>query len=123
MSWCRFSTICENNISSDIYVYEDVIGGVTIHIAERKRKYEEFAPRMPNFQEVTPAEWIMANHRRSDWLEYNAPFYDINLPYAGETFNFNNKDDLIEKLDELRELGYNFPERVFDFAKEWEPEL
>lgn len=99
MSWCRFSTICDNNKSSDLYIYDDVMGGVTVHIASMKRINEELAPRMPNISEVGPKEWIMANHKREEFLEDIAPLVEIDLPYAGETFNFNNKEKLIEKLD------------------------
>jgi len=119
MSWCRFSTICENNKSADIYLYEDVAGGVTVHLASKRRLNEELAPRMPNLSDVTPAEWIMANHKREDWLGDNAPFVEIYLPYAGKTHNFTKKEKLLKFLDKLKELGYNFPEHVFEIANEW----
>lgn len=122
MSWCRFSTICENNISSSLYIYEDVAGGVTIHIAARKRINEELAPRMPNLADVTPAEWITANHKREDFLEDIAPLVEIDLPYAGETYNFNDKEELLKFLYNLKELGYNFPEYVFEIAKGYDSE-
>lgn len=117
MSWCRFSTICDNNKSSNLYIYDDVNGGVTVHIASMKRINEELAPRMPNLSDVTPAEWIMANHRREDFLKDIGPLVEINLPYSGETHNFNDKEELLEFLYKLKELGYNFPEYIFEIAK------
>ena len=122
MSWCRFSTICENNKKSSLYIYEDVGGGVTILVAARKRKNEEFAPKLPDILEVGTEEWLEAVGKRGAWIEKNAPLLEINLPYAGETFNLNDKEELISFLYKLKEIGYNFPEYVFDIAKEWKME-
>ena len=135
MSWCRFSTICENNLSSDLYIYESCNGGVEVIIASRKRDNEINAPKVPAWREVWDLnkddsdewhkwwhEFSRCNQERKKWLEENSEWINIALPYAGEMFNFTVKEELLEFLYKLKELGYNFPEWVFEQAKEWEPE-
>jgi len=134
MSWCRFSTICENNLSSDLYIYESCMGGVDVIIASRKRDNELDSPKVPAWREVydlnkdDSEEWhkwwhefSKCSEERKQWLE-NQEWVNIALPYAGEMFNFTVKEELREFLYKLKELGYNFPEWVFEQAKEWEPE-
>ena len=36
MSYCRWSSLCEDGSTSDIYTYADVRGGYTTHVAERR---------------------------------------------------------------------------------------
>lgn len=134
MSWCRFSTICENNLSSDLYIYESCNGGVDLIIASRKRDNEVNAPKVPLWREVwnldkdDSEEWhkwwheySKCNEERKKWLE-NQEWVNIDLPYAGEMITITSKEELIEFLYKLKELGYNFPEWVFEQAKEWEVE-
>ena len=135
MSWCRFSTICENNLSSEIYAYESCTGGVDVIIASRKRDNEVNAPRVPSWSEISDIdkddsegwnEWWHEFSRckriRERWLEHNSQWVTIDLPYAGETCNFTDKEELLEFLYKLKDVGYTFPDRVFDIAKEWEVE-
>ena len=37
MAWVRWSTVCENGRESALYMYDDVGGGVTVHVAGRRR--------------------------------------------------------------------------------------
>ena len=124
MSWCRFSTICENGLESDLYIYDSNYG-VEVLVATKRFENLEDAPKYPNvpMNEENFAEWLEVHRKRGEWkMEHQENLINIGLPYDDASYTFNNKEELLEKLDELKELGYNFPERVFDFAKEWEPE-
>jgi len=132
MSWCRFSTICDNNISSQLYVYDDCMGGVTIMVAGNKQLNEENAPRIPslndvNFIRMSNRErtdwfwhWDHCKQERDKWLEENSKYVPIGLEYDGETFNVSDKEELIDLLTKLRDVGYNFPDQVFAIADVYE---
>lgn len=130
MSWCRFSTVCDNNKTSELYIYEGD-EGVVIHIAARKRAGEENSPKLFSFnpsedctQEQEDLLWekyTESLNERRKWLVENTEFVDIDLPYAGESFYGLPKEEMIALLHELKELGYNFPDYVLEMAEEWEP--
>ena len=132
MSWCRFSTICENNLSSDLYIYESCMGGVDVIIASRKRDNEVNAPKVPAWREVynldkdDSEEWnkwwhefSKCSEERKQWLE-NQEWVNIDLPYAGEIFNITVKEELLEFLYKLKEIGYNFPDYIFESVENYE---
>lgn len=136
MSWVRFSTICENNRYSDIYCY-DSSNGVIVMIASMTHSNEENAPKVPLWDDTWKCddeeeysekwhEWWYEFSRckqiKKQWLKENSEFIPIDLPYAGEEFEINDKEELIKLLTELRDVGYNFPNHVFETAAEWEPE-
>ena len=130
MSWCRFSTVCDNNKSSDLYIYESD-EGLVIHIARGRILNEENAPRLTMFnpceectQEQEDELWSGYTQSfldRRKWLEDNKEWVAIDLPHAGESYCDLSKEDAINLLYKLKELGYNFPSYLFDMTKEWEP--
>lgn len=122
MSWCRWSTICENNKTSDLYIYDDVYGGVTIHIASSHIINECDSPKLPQIEKDNVLEYHALWDKRWEWILFDGIREDINLKYAGDTYTFDDRDTLVEFLEELRELGYNFPDYVIEMAKEWEQE-
>lgn len=114
MSWCRFSTILPNNKTSDLYVYEDSIGGVTIHIASARKVNME---KTPHTSYVTPEDWMVAYEDRMNWMKTNKEFENIGLNYDGESFYNLDKESLINTLKLLKEEGYQFPDGVFVLAE------
>lgn len=119
MSWCRFSTICENNRSSDLYVFESAYG-VEIHLAASRLLNEEQSPRLPDFWECDVQEFIAAQEARDKWAQLNCQRVNIDLPHAGDVFikDTEDKEGLTLLLDFLRELGYNFPNYLYDYLED-----
>ena len=123
MSWCRFSTILENNKTSDLYIYEDCMGGVTIHVASAKRVGIENAPLLPNISYISPEKWMIAYEDRMNWMRTHQEFENIGLKYDGESFHNLDKESLINILKILKDEGYEFPDHVFTLAEEYEESL
>lgn len=133
MSWCRWSTICPNNNTSDLYIYDDCAGGVTIVVARRKRINEHLAPKVPDWGEVDSFDkndkesrdrwvqnYVLLSNKRVNWLKENAEYKDIGLAYDGKIFNVVDKEELLSTLTMLREAGYNFPDYIFEYAENYE---
>lgn len=140
MSYCRFSS---TNWKSDVYVYEDCGGGWTTHVAGRRRA---FAPvpdiRTPRWTMRVIGEWDQATrtfiyknrfrkllaqivfgflaywHRFHMWTVGLIPLRDIDLPFAGETFNDATPGECAERLLHLRSVGYTVPQYAIDALME-----
>src|SRR5690606_10625668 len=131
MSYCRFSS---DDWLCDVYVYEDVRGGWTTHVAGARHVLDR-----SNLPEITvevghpdwPAQYV-ARHQAliGQMIAFEGegtdiegkrpgPFYkasqikrvgrmeEINLPHAGETFNDPTPGDCADRLEYLRSLGYH----------------
>ncbi len=85
MSYCR----CGKD--SDVYVYEDIHGGFTCHVANYR--YVPVGHSPPNT---------------------GIPQEPIGLPRDGDTFNVVTATDMIATLRNLRALGYKVPEEALD---------
>lgn len=109
------------NWKCDLYCYEDASGGWTTHVAANRRKEPppdwDFLGDCPA-DEIGRKVWIdklLENHQRSmEWLETHPDLVRIELPYAGESFNDRTLDDFEARLHELRQLGYVFPDDIFE---------
>lgn len=112
MSYCRWSS---DDFKCDLYIYEDTSGGFTTHVAGRKHTGD--IPTVPTFGTVTMQEWTEANQKQSDWL-VKADYKEIDLPYAGETFNDETLEDLLLRVENLISLGYRVPKYVIQTIKE-----
>lgn len=112
MSYCRWSS---DNWKSDVYVYADVSGGFTIHVAGNKVVGE--APRLPAIGAVAPKEWAEAYEVQRKWLE-TAKHEPIGLPFDGKSFNEPDEEATISRLLELRGLGYHVPENALEGLRE-----
>ena len=134
MSYCRWSSC---NWMCDVYVYEDVCGGWTTHVAGRRRVMRPI-PDMPlmifphfggqwNAEQrrmVYPSRWhALASrivfgfaafwHNKVHMGSLSLiPLKPIGLPHDGESFNDETPGDCANRLMDLRRLGYVVP----DFA-------
>lgn len=109
MSYCRWSSVVEGNFESDLYVYDHVGGYIALHVAQSRREGIENAPPLAR-AEATHDEHIAAWAARMRWREKNpGKMVPIELPYAGESFEFPNPEACIAFLQGLKELGYRFP--------------
>lgn len=111
MSWIRWSSICNNGKLSDLYIYEDISGSIALHIAKARRKNIENAPQL----DITNPE---SYQEYREWLKSNKDFESIDLEYAGESFYFDDTEELISMLEKLKSLGYNFNDYVFELARD-----
>jgi len=110
MSYCRWST---DDYMCDVYVYEDVGGGWTTHVAGRRPVYKEpLPPQIP---------WTAENAERYfERMQIVAKMHDeaelvpIGLPNDGESFNDPTANDCAVRLRALRDLGYNVPQHAID---------
>lgn len=119
MSWCRWSSVCENNITSSLYIYDDCSGGVTIHVSGMKREGEENAPKVTaEFTKESIELWLKQMDERDKWVRENCALVPIGLEFDGESFYNLDKDSIVPTLDKLREVGYNFPNYVYDYVDE-----
>lgn len=136
MSYCRFSSM---NWQCDVYVYEDVSGGWTTHVAGRRRRIPPIPDlplhRLPNFggtwskelrRMVYPnrinavcaklsftfaAFWHNRIHMGSLHL---IPLRPIGLPHDGARFNDDTPEDCAYTLETLRAAGYVVPQYAID---------
>lgn len=105
MSYCRWSSM---NWRCDIYAYEHVDGGWTIHTAARR-----IVSPIPEEIEVDEPGWAERHMEIMNAVD-NATYEDIDLPYAGVTFNEPTLREFKARLLELRGLGYVFPDYVIE---------
>jgi hypothetical protein len=139
MSYCRFSSM---NWQCDVYVYEDVMGGWTTHVARQRRvfgpipdvpwgklltfgEYDREARKM-----VYPSIW----HRAASNLFFGLvafwhnkvhmgtlrwiPLRPIGLQHDGASFNDATPGECANRLEHLRSLGYVVPQRAIDALRE-----
>jgi hypothetical protein len=139
MSYCRWSSM---NWGCDVYVYENVSGYWTTHVAGRRRIFPPIPDigwrRMPSFgavwdKEARAATYPSKWHRRCAhafyWLAnlwhrlhmFNLgliPLRTIGLPHDGETFNDAGPAECADTLESLSRAGYVVPQNVIKALRE-----
>lgn len=140
MSYCRFSSM---NWRCHVYVYEDVNGGWTTHVASRKRIFppipDFFNLRLPTFGAVWDKEFRHAKypslrqklaasclysfvafwHNRVHMASLGLiPSRRIGLPHDGKTFNDVTAGECADRLESLRQVGYVVPQYAIDSLRE-----
>jgi len=108
MSYCRFS---HNDHQCDVYAYEDVNGGITVHVAGKRYVFKSPlpAPALP----ADSVAWFERHELVSEMLK-QATMVSIDLPYAGKTRDGMSYEDAAAFLQELRQLGYRVPQYAID---------
>lgn len=109
MSYCRWST---DDFQCDLYVYADVSGGWTIHVAGNRPVYKEPLPPPIPFTAETIRPWMERDQIIHRMLE-QAERVPIGLPYDGQSFN-DDRDGTVATLRMLKEAGYQFPHDIID---------
>ena len=115
MSYCHFDIDC------DLEVYPTMMGGYSIEIASER--YESFRPKPQSVQDATfdllvaepiPEVQEFVSHltevkrRASEW-KASARKVRIHKRYAGTTIRLTTTLAVVEKVKELRWLGYQVP--------------
>ena len=109
MSYCRWSS---DDWQCDIYAYEDVYGGYSIHVASNRRVNIENIPKADHIKDIP--KWIEAHKKQMEWLDKNNELKKIGLPYDGESFREPNLESFKKRMLQLRKTGYNFPDYVLE---------
>lgn len=106
MSYCRWSS---DDWMCDCYVYQDVAGGYTIHVAARRR----IRRPQPAVDESSPerfAETFMAQMKDVESI----PLEAIGMPHDGATYRLSSLPELRDTLLMLQAAGYNVPAWVLE---------
>lgn len=122
MSYCRFSS---DRHGCDVYVYADVHGGYTCHVAARKIVNLHEAPHCPDLidyprggnGEITEealADFVVKHRAYMDWLQNEAIRENIGLEFDGETFNTETATSMGNELKLLQTMGYSVPEYAIE---------
>lgn len=120
MSYCRWSS---DGHKCDVYVYEDVSGGFTCHVAARKIVNLSEAPHCPSLwdyqsckdgktSEEDMSDFLTKHRAWMEWLDTKAIREDIGLEFDGETFNTESATSMANELVMLRDMGYSVPQYV-----------
>jgi hypothetical protein len=114
MSYCRWSS---DDFGCDVYVYEDVSGGWTTHVARFKVLGE--IPKIPPMtgDPAWPELFLPAYNAQMAYLE-TAQRAPIDLAHDGESFNDPTPGQCAERLQWLCELGYKVPQYAIDELRE-----
>lgn len=120
MSYCRFS---DDDFQCDVYVYDDVAGGTTIHVARSRVLFKEPLPEKlsfpvgaaPDGQAMTA--WF-ERHRKVQKMVESADFEMIALEHAGESFYGMDHEDAANFLEKLAALGYRVPDYAISALRE-----
>jgi hypothetical protein len=122
MSYCRWSS---DGYGCDVYVYEDVSGGFTCHVASRKIVNLHEAPQHPNLLDYPRSDDgkiteealtdFMVKHRAyMDWLRDKAVREPIGLEWDGKSFNVETATSMGNELAMLKAHGYSVPQYAID---------
>lgn len=112
MSYCRWST---DNFKCQLYVYQHVDGGWAIHVANYKvvgdvpdDGWEDFIK-----EGIDTDEFLLRHKRQMEFME-TAKREPIGLPYDGDDFYPQTKEETIEILTMLKSAGYVFPYEIIE---------
>lgn len=141
MSYCRWSS---DFGECDVYVYEDVGGGWTTHVAGRRLK-QRVPDEIKNMPMSNGDEWMAQHKAQEEWRnslpsnespcnytdgkkswkgvmkfpkdEAYISLEDISS-FAGESYNDETPELCAERLEEIRASGLNVPQYAIDELRE-----
>ena len=114
MSFCRWSCM---DYTCDLYVYEHVHGYIAVEVASSRPKMDlEALP--PKVSPITDTDAFFERQDAVLKMVKNVEREQLDMKYAGQSFQFCDLDECAEFLANLRVLGYNFPvdlvERIYE---------
>jgi hypothetical protein len=117
MSYCRWSS---DAFGCDVYVYEDVNGGYTCHVARRRMSDREGEPAIPDIRLILDdrINEYMDIHKVWDAWRDTKELVNIGLNHDGESFNVDTAGDMADLLIELKTMGYHVPQYAIDSLQE-----
>jgi len=119
VSYSRWST---DDFKCDLYVYANVSGKWTIHVAGNRTIWLVDLPEEVPWPPRDEDQAHRFVHRHLEVLHMmdekhegaNYRRESIELPYAGETFNLDSPGEAADTVAMLRDLGYSVPYDVID---------
>jgi hypothetical protein len=114
MSFCRFST---DDFQCDVYVYADVVGGFTTHVAKTRPFLDRELPAKVPLENIN--EYMERHKKVKEWLD-TAERRPIGLSRDGMTFSDKTAAEAAGRLQSLKEEGYNVPQYVIDALREYD---
>ena len=118
MSYCRWSS---DDYQCDVYVYEDVSGGWTTHVAGNRIVFAEPLPPDVPFNADHMGEWLERHNKVMEMVD-KAQRVPIGGPSDGQTFNDATAEKCASWLEALRSEGYVVPQYAIDSLREEEEE-
>lgn len=116
MSYCRWST---DDYQCDVYAYENMDGNVHISVAAMRHDLESSVLPRPAPVNITDGveEFVL---RQSEFMQFleTCLVRPIGLPCDGDRYIFTDKAEAADKLQELKDMGYNVPENAINALKE-----
>ena len=98
----------------DVYVYSDVNGGYTCHVAGSRHVGDTPIPKIPHEWWKAPTQDLMdAMAKQREWLD-RAKQVDIGLPYDGESYYSQDRDTMVDTLKMLKAAGYTMPDDLIE---------
>lgn len=108
MSYCRWSSM---DYGCDLYCYESCDGDWVTHVAGNRCvgdvPHVDWGLLADNIE-----EFQSAHQRQHEFLE-TCGRENIGLPHDGMTFSDKTVEEFRDRLVQLRECGYRFPDEVF----------
>ena len=114
MSYCRFSN---NDYQCDVYCYASVSGGYVTHVAGNRPVLDGTLPPPVPFEKENADAWMARHEAVMAWVE-KAERKPIGLPYDGESFDDPAASDAADRLQMLKDAGYNVPQYAIDALRE-----
>lgn len=116
MSWCRWST---DSFRCDLYIYDSVGDFVSVNVAGRRKWFCITDPSAFTWESgecAVKTGWPWIWYRIGKWLHRTCyritPWRRVN--YSGEqSLQFTDMKALCEWLQEARDKGLRFPDRVW----------
>lgn len=113
MSYCRWST---DDFQCDLYCYEDYIGNFMTLVANYRRELpKNMPPPIPYMPETLDA-WLERD-RVVRKIVRQSPLIPIGLPHDGECFCDPDLSSFLDRLVQLKGVGYRFPDSVIEQVK------
>lgn len=110
MAYCRWSS---DDFQCDLYVYEDVAGGYTTHVANLRPVFRDPLPEPIEWDPDNVEPWFMRYFAVMKMVE-NAERVPIGGPYDSQTFSDPTPGACADRLEMLRGAGYNVPQYAID---------
>ena len=114
MSYCRFSS---DDYQCDVYCYASVSGYYVTHVASNRPVLDGTLPPAVPWEKDNADAWLARHEAVMAWVE-KAERKPIGLPHDGETFDDPTASDAADRLQMLKDAGYNVPQYAIDALRE-----
>jgi hypothetical protein len=112
MSYCRWST---DDFQCDLYCFEHVDRYFQTYVAGRRLVYKEPLPPEVSFEDTEA--WI-ERHTKIMEMVSEGEHIPIGLPYDGEEFRDSTLEKMLNRIKELKKIGYIVPDFVIENIEE-----